>query len=482
MANDFQKVRNELLEGPILRSLLKLSGPVILTQLLQSAYQLIDAFWVGRLGGQAVAAVSVTTPIMFLTIALGAGLAVAGSVLIAQYVGAGNQEMVDHVAAQTLLMVLIISVVLGAVGYACTPALLRLIGVAPEVYAGALGFMRVSFIGLPFNFLFIMFTAFMRGTGHPSVPVYIILGTVFLNFALDPVFIFGRGPVPRLGVMGAAMATLSTQVLATVIGMSLLFRGRHGIHVRLPDFRPDGPYIKRAFFLGLPASVEQSMRGLGITVMTFLITTFGTLSLASYGVGSNVLQLVMIPAMGLSQGISTLVAQNIGAGQADRAAAIGRLGAWLAFGALTLIGLLAFLLAPHLVAFFVPGDPAVIAGGTRVLRTMSLAWGFMGINLALTGVLRGSGNMVVSMILALVSQWVLQFPLAYILSHHGSLGVNGIWWAFPVTNVVIALVSMAVFARGDWKKKRLTRDLEAPDTGALEREVTRETFTSEGVR
>jgi putative MATE family efflux protein len=469
--------RNELLEGPIISSLLKLAIPLILGNILQSAYQLIDAFWVGRLGGNAVAAVSVTTPVVFLSIALGFGLAIAGSTLIAQYVGAKNYTMVNHVAAQTVLMVVLVSVLLGAVGYVFTPDLLRLIGVAPAVYEGALGFMRVTFIGLIFNFTFIVFQAFMRGTGYPKVPVYIVLGTVILNFALDPFLIFGWGPIPAMGVMGAAVATLITQIIASLIGMGILFRGKHGIHLRRKDFVPDWTYIKRAFNLGFPASIEQSMRGLGLIVMTFLITSFGTLTLASYGVGSNVLQVIMIPAMGLSMAVSTLAGQNIGAGNIERAARIGRLGMTLGFWTLTGVGLLVFLLAPYIVQFFVPDDPAVIENGARFLRIMSPAWGFLAIQLCLTGVFRASGNMVIAMILALISQWVLQFPLAYIISRHTTLGPQGLWWAFPISNIITALITWSIYIKGDWKKKRLTEE-----DKVLEDELTHEILANEGVR
>lgn len=276
-----------MLEGPILKSLLKLTVPIILLQLLQAAYQLIDAFWVGRLGGNAVAAVSVTTPFVFLFIAIGAGLEIAGSVLVAQYVGAKNQPMVDHVAGQTLLFVLLISVGLGALGFAFAPDLLRQRKVSDALFDGALGFMRFSFIELVFNFQCIMFTAFMRGVGNPTVPIYIIVGSVVLNFILDPLFIYGWGPIQPSGVMGAAIATLSTQALATVISFIVLFRGKRGIMLKLRDFIPDFRYIRKAFLLGLPSSIEQSVLGLGVTLMTFLIAAHGTLFLASYGVGSN---------------------------------------------------------------------------------------------------------------------------------------------------------------------------------------------------
>src|SRR5271156_3051130 len=202
------------LEGPIGKALFVLAVPIILGNLLQTGYQLTDAFWVGRLGAAAVAAVSVSFPVTFLVIALGSGLGMAGATLSAQYMGAGRQDMVNHVAAQTMMMVALTSVILGAAGYLLAPALLTLLGVAPDVYAGALGFMRVSFIGIIFVFIYAMFQALMRGVGQTRIPLIIVLGTVVLNFLLDPLFIFGWGPSPGLGVMGAALATLVTQAIA----------------------------------------------------------------------------------------------------------------------------------------------------------------------------------------------------------------------------------------------------------------------------
>lgn len=464
------------LGGSILRSLITLAVPIMLANILQAGYQLTDAFWVGRLGSASVAAVSVSFPIMFLSISLGAGLAIAGSTLIAQYVGAKNHRMVDHVAAQTLLMVVIVSVVLGVIGYVFTPAILHLMGVAPDVYQNALGFMHISFIGLVSSFSFFMFQSIMRGIGETTLPIYIVLGTVLLNFILDPLFIFGWGSIPALGVMGAALATLGTQSIAAIIGLAVLFGGKYGIHLSWANFVPDVSFIRRTFLLGLPASIEQSARAFGLTAMTFLIASFGTLTVAAYGVGSNVLQVVLIPGLGLSMALSVLVGQNIGAGNIERAERIGRLGAWLSFWILSGVGVLVFIFAPFLVAFFIPGDSAVIALGTTFLRTMSLLWGCMGVQLALNGVFRASGNMVVTMMLTLVSQWGIQFPLAYVLSKHTALGASGIWWAFPIANALSMLITLAVYAKGDWKKKRLISDEEV-----LTEKVSEEIFTEEPI-
>jgi len=465
-----------LFEGPILGSLVRLAVPIMLATILQSAYQLTDAFWVGRLGGYAVAAVSVSFPIMFLMIALGAGMAIAGSTLVAQYFGAGEPEKVDHVAAQTLLSVVVASVVVGSIGFALANAVLELMGVAPEVLPGATQFLRVSCIGLVFVFGFAMIQAVLRGVGEVTSPLYIVLATVILNFALDPLFIFGAGPVPASGVAGAALATVGTQSLAAAAGLALLLSGRFGISLRIRHFFPDIPFLSRIFRLGFPASVEQTARALGLTVLTFLVASFGTVTVAAYGIGFNVLNFVMIPAMGLSMATSALVGQNIGAGNVERAAAIARLSATISFTALTAIGLVVFFAAAPIVRFFVPSDADVVAAGTTFLKIVGPSFGFIGLQLALTGVFRAAGNMLATMVLALVSQWVFQFPLAYILSFHTDLGTEGLWWAFPISNVLTACVTVVWFLKGDWKNTRLTAE------ERMAEEVSEEILIEEGLR
>lgn len=457
-----------LLEGPIIRSLFLLAVPIMGANVLQVAYQLIDAFWVGRLGADAVAAVSVSMPIVFLSISAGMGFAIAGTTLIAQYVGAGDRGMVDHVAAQTLISIVAVSAVLGAIGFAVSPYILDLMGVTPAVHSAANAFLRISFVSLPFVFAYFMFQGLLRGVGEVTVPLYIVAATVFANFLLDPVLIFGKFGVPALGVMGAALATLIAQGLAAAAGIGLLMSGRYGITLTMGALRPDFAFIKRAFHLGYPASIEQSARGLGMTVMTFLITSFGTITTASYGVGINVLNVIIIPAMGFSMATSTLVGQNIGAGNIPRAERVARLAALLTFSALTFVGLLCFIFADKIVAFFVPNDHAVIHEAAVFIRIVSWSFGFIGLQFALMGVLRASGNMIAAMVISLVSQWVLQFPLAYLLSARTGLHAHGLWWAFPASNVATALLAGILFSRGDWKRTRL---IPATLDEAQEREI-----------
>ncbi len=453
-----------LLEGSISRSLFLLAVPITGGSLLQIAYQLVDAFWVGRLGATAVAAVSVSLPFWFLMMAIGMGFTIAGSTLIAQYVGARNRAMVDHVAGQTLLTVVAVSAVLGLLGFVAAPYLLELMEVAPDVYHAALGFLRVQFIGLPLAFVFFCFQSQMRGMGQVTVPLYLTAGTVFVNFVLDPVFIFWMG----WGVMGAALATVISQTIAAAAAIVLLVQGRYGIQLRIRELRPDFAFIKRAVNLGYPAAIEGSARGLGVTVMMFIITSFGTVTTAAYGVGGNMLQFAVIPAMGFSMATSTLVGQNIGAGNIKRAEAVARLATLITFSVLTAFGLFAFAFANHIAAFFVPHDKAVVHEASVFIRTVSWSFGFIGVQFALMGVLRASGNMFAAMTISLVSQWMLTFPLAFVLSHRAHLGAHGIWWAFPVANVITAVMSFLWFSRGDWKKRRIIDGLTEAEVEAEE--------------
>ncbi len=466
-----------LTEGSILRSLVALSVPIVFANILQTAYQLVDTFWVGRLGGEAVAAVSVSFPLIFLMIALGGGLAVAGSVLVAQYVGARNAAKVNHVTAQTLLMVGVVSVLLSAVGYGLSARALELMGVMPPTLGDATRYLQVSFLGLPFTFGYFVYQSVLRGIGEVRAPVYIVFGTVLLNLVLDPLFIFGWGPISGAGVTGAAYATIITQAIATAVGMTTLFKGHFGIHLKLRDFGPDWPLMDQVVRLGLPSSMEQSTRALGLTVMTFLVATFGTSTIASYGIGTRILSFVIIPAMGLSMATSTLVAQNIGAGNTDRASRIAWLSAAFGFVVLELVGLLCFVFARPLIRFFVPSAPDVIAGGTQFLHLMALSFGFIGLQQTLGGAFRGSGNTFNTMVLAMVSLWVLQFPIAYVLSKHTALGEVGLWWAFPVANVTIACVAALWFAQGGWRRTSL---IGQPDY-ALTEEITEEAIVQEGI-
>lgn len=450
-----------LTEGSIVRALVALAVPIVFANLLQTAYQLIDTFWVGRLGAGAVAAVSLSFPIIFFLISLGLGLAVAGTILVSQYQGRGDTAMVNHVSAQALIGVVAISLVLAVLGFFGARAVVAFLGAADDVLPMATRYLRVSFVGLPFLFAYVIFQSLMRGVGDARTPLIIVTGTVALNFVLDPLFILGWGPVPALGVSGAALATVITQGLAAVVGLVMLFSGRYGIHLVRRHLLPDPAMIWRLLRLGLPAAVEQSTRALGLMLMTVLVAGFGTVALAAFGIGTRMLSFVIIPALGMSQATSALIGQNIGAGRIDRAERTAWLSTAIALVALSGFGVLGFIFAEAIVRVFVPGAPDVIASGALFVRITALTYGLIGAQIVLTGAFRGSGNTLIAMAIALVSVWVLRFPIAWLLAERTDLGEIGIWVAYPVTNVLAVVIAAIWFARGSWKQRSVIES--APD-------------------
>jgi len=466
---------NNLTNGPVLKSLLKIAVPIIFANILATAYQLTDTFWVGRLGTNAVAAVSISFPVIFLMIALGGGLSIAGTILVSQYKGKEDKNAVNHVTGQTFLMIVIISILIASIGYFLSPFFMKFMGADPEVFKSAVEYMKITFIGIVFMFTYEVFQSLMRGVGDVKTPVFIILGTVLLNLLLDPLFIFGYGSMPGYGVAGAAIATIGTQGLASVIGVSLLIRGKHQIKLNLKDLVPDFPLIKKMLKIGFPASIEQSTRALGMLIMVFIVATFGTQTLAAYGIGGRVLSFIIIPALGLSIATSALVGQNIGAGKVNRAEKIVKISSLTGFIVLTFVGILTFIFANQISAFFIPGEIETINSSALFIKIISLTFGFIGVDMSMNGAFRGSGNTMTSMTLSIVSLWVLRFPLAYLLSKHTSLAEIGIWIAFPIANVIVASISAIIFLKGSWKETKITEDIK------LKTDTTQETIIEEGL-
>ncbi len=461
--------------GPILGVLVRLAIPIVATNIFQSLYQLIDTFWVGRLGADAVAAVSLSFPILFFMISAGGGMSIAGAVLVAQMFGSGDQRAVDHAAAQTLAVVGVVSVVLSVAGYLLSAPLVAFFGPEANVEQLAVGYLQVSFLGLVAVFVYFVFQALLRGVGDVKTPMIVVAGTVVLNFFLDPLLILGWGPVPAFGVAGAAWATIGSQGLAGVVGMVVLFSGRYGIHLRLADMVPDRTMVNKILKLGIPSSVEQSTRALGIAVMMLLVASFGTTVIASYGIGARILSFVIIPAMGLSMATSTVVGQNVGAVQDDRARAAAKIGMWAGFWGLTGAGAVLWLFAEPITAAFVPGEPEVIQLGTHFMRIMAPAFGFFGIQMVMSGALAGGGNTVAAMALSILAFWVLRFPVAWVLSVPGGMGPDGIFWSFPISNVLAGGLAVAWFVRGSWIRRVVDED------AALVEAVREEAIVEEAV-
>lgn len=448
--------RSTMLKGSVSAGLLRLSIPIVFTNILQSTYHLIDMFWVGRISSHAVAAVAMSFPMIFLLISMGAGFAISGTVLVSQFSGKGDKKRVDEVAGQTLLVTGIFSLIFSVFGYFLTPTIINLMGSEPEVSALAISYLQISFIGLFFMYSYMMFQSLFRGIGNVRLPLILVFIAVCFNFFLDPILIQGYGPFPRLGVDGAAYATIITQGFAAILGLFFIFQGLSGIHVRFRDLLPNFSDIKTIINLGLPASAEQSTRALSMLVIMFVVTSFGVVGTAAYGVVARILSLIIIPAIGFSMATSTMVGQNIGAGLNDRAIKTTKRALQMIFVSLTSVGVLLFFSSNFLMQLFIPNDAIVQLEGAYFMKVIAFTFGLIGIQQVISGALRGGGSTILAMVIAMASLWMFRFPLAYILSFHTTLEVRGVWWAFCISNIIGAVISFVVFKRSNWIKNFTT--------------------------
>mgnify|MGYP006276822919 CR=1 FL=1 len=439
-------------EGPILKSLFTLGLPIMLSQLLQTLYNLADTLWVGRVGAGAVAAISISFPVVFLTISIAAGLTIAGTALIAQYKGAGREEEIDHVLGQMFSFIGLIAGVIAVLGFIFSRKMMLLMGAEPTIIGDATGYIRIIFAGMPFMFAFFIFSATLRGMGDTMTPAIMMLVSVVLNIVLDPLLIFGVGPFPEFGVQGAAIATIFSRGVVAIYAMIILFKGTKGLHLKLEHMVPDWEIITKIVKIGVPSSVEQSMIALGQVFMTGLVTSFGTMTLAAYGIVNRVISLPSILAFGLSASATTMVGQNIGADKNDRAKETARVSLKTIFISLTGLGVL-MMIDPRWIVRIFNDAPEVLRYGSQYLRIVALSFGFIGVMIISNGVFKGAGKTVPPMIISSASQWVFRFGVGFLLARLLNWDQRGLWWAMAISNVAGALMGVIWLKLSDWSHK-----------------------------
>ncbi len=466
-----------LTDGKLLRPMTVLALPIVVSQMMQVGYNLADTFWVGRLGGDAVSALSFSWPVIFLMISVGAGFTTAGTVLVAQNKGAGNSDRVNKVAGQTVTFVALVATGFSVIGWVAAPLLLPLIGTTPgsKIHLLSVTYTRTLFTGVVFVFGFFVFQALLRGWGDTRTPMYIMAIGVALNVVLDPFLILGfqQNPLFRwagmggleailldvtgftgYGVQGAAIATVLARGTGAVVGLWLLMRGRVGIHLSPADFLLGIETVRRIIRIGTPSSVEMSARALGVTVMTALVALAGADAVAAYGIGNRLISLVFLPAVGVAKATETIVGQNLGAEKPERA---GR-GVFFAGGllAVILVGItgIAYLFARPIVGVFIegPGAQPVIAIGVDYLRIIAPTFAFMGVFRVVNGGFRGAGSTRTAMAFSLLSLWVFRVPVAYLLVTVMALGATGVWYGIAFSNVITTVVAIGWFTRGTWRE------------------------------
>jgi len=436
-------------DTPLFPRLARLAVPIMLTNLLQMTYNLVDAWFLGKVGAAAVSAPAISFSfIMFLAV-FGLGFSMAGTTLVSQAYGAENRDRVDFYASQTVTIVGVIGVLVGIIGFLAAPSLLRILQTPEEAFRYARQYMQIVFAGIPLMFFFFVMQALLQGLGDSVTPLKIQFGTVLLNVVLDGVFIFGYGPIPAMEVAGAAVATVLSRSVAAIAAIVVLARGRRGMQIRAEYLRPNRAAMRQFIEIGLPNSLGQGISALGFTVLQGVVNSFGVAVVAAFGVGNRIIGLFNMPAIGLSKATATLVGQELGGNAPESARAVVRLSVLAMLGLIVPGMTFTFFFGHSLVRFFVD-DPAVIAHGAVLFRIVSVSVIPFTLFTVINGAFEGGGVTRPVMVLNILRLWGLRVPLAIVLSSRHALGANGIWIAMFISNVVTATVGFLWLRRGSW--------------------------------
>lgn len=437
-------------QGPIAGKMLRFAGPMFLSNLLQTSYQFVDSLWVGNLlGDDALAALSLSTPIVFAVLAFMIGINGTTLTILSQHRGRNDHEGIKKSLNAFVVILGTLSLVLGGLGHWAAEPLLRLIGAPAELMPQAKIYLQINFLGIIFLLGYNFISTVLRALGDSKTPLYIVLTAVLLNVVLDPLMIAGFG----WGMAGAAIATITAQGVAFLYGV--IFCVRTG---RVPFTRPTIPerrYAEAVLRLGLPGGLQMVAISSGQVVIMSVVASFGATVVAGVGASQRIESIIMIPAQTLGAAVTSMAGQNIGAGLWQRVTAIARTGLSLIALCSLLLSTLVFLNARMLISMFV-SDPATVTFGTSYLRTTAFFFAFLGVNFVLNGVVRSSGAMVQVLMLNIISFWVLRFPLVYLFSRF--FGAMGIAYGYCTSLVVSSGIAASYYRFGNWRRVRIYRD------------------------
>lgn len=441
-------------EGSINRAIFLLSVPMVLEMAMESLFALVDAFYVSRLGVEALATVSLTESVLTLVYSLAIGLSMGTTAMVARRIGEKDVEGASRAGIQAMYLALSVSLVISVVGVFQAEAILQLMGADQAVIATGSGYTRWMLTGnLTIMYIFLI-NAIFRGAGDASLAMRTLIISNGLNIMLDPLFIFGWGPVPAFGVTGAAIATNIGRGVGIVYQLYHLMEGKGVIKVKRAYTAVDFGMIWRLIKVSAGGTGQFIIASASWLFLVRIISQFGSTALAGYTLAIRVVVFTILPAWGMSNASATLVGQNLGAGQPDRA----EKSVWrAALFNMVFLGLVSvvFLLAARTIMGFFTTDAEVLDYGIQCLQMVSLGYIFYAYGMVITQSFNGAGDTRTPTILNFFGFWLFQIPLAYVLAITLGFGPKGAFLAISIAESALAVASIIVFRQGKWKSVKI---------------------------
>jgi putative MATE family efflux protein len=436
--------------GSIDRAIVLLSIPMILEMAMESLFAVVDAFFVAKIGIEAVATVGLTESCLTLVYSVAIGLSSAATAMVSRRIGEGNREAAAEAGAQTILLALALSALIALPGFFFAKDILRILANDEAVAESGYRFSQLLFtVNLPILLLW-MLNGIFRGAGDAATAMRALWIANAVNIVLDPVFIFGWGPAPEMGLLGAAVATTIGRSVGVAYQLYQLFKGSKIIRLQGRHFRPQGAVIARLLGIGAGGAGQYLISSASWIVLIGILGRLGPAIVAGYTIAIRIIVFSILPAWGMANAAATLVGQNLGAGHPERAEKSVWRSAQFTVAFLAVISVACLIGAPWLVRIFT-ADPAVVQAGALAMRIISCGYVFFGFGMIVTQAINGAGDTRTPTILNFVCFWLMEIPLAWLLALYFNWGQTGVYWSIVLSESAMALAAIWVFRQGRWK-------------------------------
>jgi putative MATE family efflux protein len=449
-----QGTHRDYTTGSLNRAIFLLSIPMVLEMLLESLFAVVDVFWVAHLGSNAVATVGLTESILTLVFAVGVGLSLSTTAMVARRIGEKNREGAATAAVQAIVLGIFFSALFGIPCWFAPGKLLHWMGASREIVAVGSGYAKVALGGCGVVVLLFLNNAVFRGAGDAAVAMRVLFVSNVLNMILDPCLIFGIGPFPRMGVTGAAIATLTGRSFGVVYQFFLLKQGSEHIRILARHIRLNLAVMARLIRVSLSGIVQFLIAQTSWIGLVRIISLYGSAAVAGYTIGIRIIIFAILPAWGLSNAAATLVGQNLGAQKPDRSEKAVWVTGFYAMLFLGVIGAIFLVFDAQIVKLFTR-DAAVLPQAITCLRILSYGNIAYAYGMVMLQAFNGAGDTKTPMIVNFFAYWLLEIPLAYVLAVHAKMEALGVYIAILAAEASIAVTSTLLFRRGKWKMQKI---------------------------
>ncbi len=447
----------DLIKSDIRKSILALSWPNQIAFILQALFSLVDTIYIGRVSPDALAAVSMVFPVFVVMFSIAGGIGVGGTSLISRYLGSRKKKKALEVAHTTLLLSLLTTIFFMIIGFFYVEPLYTWMGAGSPVLEMAISYTKILLWGSVFMFVMIGAGSILRGEGDMKTPVKYMIISSIINVLLGPVLIYGLFGFPRMTVAGAAIALNISIAIGCFLTLLHVLRKKGKLHLSWKGFRYHGELAKKILDLGIPTSVAQSFLALGVIFLTKIAASFGPEAIAAYGVGYRLDLLAVLPALGITLTMVTIIGHNVGAKKFFRAIKAVINGSIIVAIEMGLIGLLLFLF-PDLFMRIFTDNKEVIALGIDYLRIVGLTYSFIGVGMIIGAAFQGAGSSMPLLIITLARLVILPIPLAYLIATKIQENLSGLWTAIAISNVLSAILAVGWLLLSRFYQKALASE------------------------